>query len=227
MFSANIYYYGYGCFFFKQKTAYEMRISDWSSDVCSSDLPGDAVGEAAPRAVVGLAGGTAAAPRENRFRSQPRHPALRRRRHLARRPDRGSVLGRRPAEAAGAHRPPEQKAPRAMNPVLVSYAALFVAIVFEVIGTSFLQQTNQWTRLTPTLCMGASYAVAFYLLSITLTTMPIGIAYAIWSGLGIVLISLVGLFVFKQTLDLPAVIGLGLIVAGVIVVNVFSDSVRH
>ncbi|HEY9536605.1 MAG TPA: SMR family transporter [Kiloniellaceae bacterium] len=114
-----------------------------------------------------------------------------------------------------------------MNPVLVSYAALFVAIVFEVIGTSFLQQTNQWTRLTPTLCMGASYAVAFYLLSITLTTMPIGIAYAIWSGLGIVLISLVGLFVFKQTLDLPAVIGLGLIVAGVIVVNVFSDSVRH
>src|SRR3546814_20540013 len=69
-----------------------------------------------------------------------------------------------------------------MNPVLVSYAALFVAIVFEVIGTSFLQQTNQWTRLTPTLCMGASYAVAFYLLSITLTTMHIGIASPLWSG---------------------------------------------
>lgn len=114
-----------------------------------------------------------------------------------------------------------------MNPVLLSYGALFAAIVFEVIGTSFLQQTNQWTRLAPTLCMGASYAIAFYLLSITLTTMPIGIAYAIWSGLGIVLISLVGLVVFKQTLDAPAIIGLGLIVAGVIVVNVFSSSVRH
>jgi small multidrug resistance pump len=120
----------------------------------------------------------------------------------------------------------EQKAAEVMHP-LVTYGALFAAIVFEVIGTSFLQQTNQWTRLVPTLCMGASYAVAFYLLSITLTTMPVGIAYAIWSGLGIVLISLVGLVVFKQSLDVPAVIGLGLIVAGVIVVNVFSSSVRH
>src|SRR3546814_19959515 len=96
------------------------------------------------------------------------------------------IRGRRPAEAAGAHRPPEQKAPRAMNPVLVSYAALFVAIVFEVIGTSFLQQTNQWTRLTPTLCMGASYAAAFYLLSLPLTPTPIGIAYAHRRGPGIV-----------------------------------------
>src|SRR3546814_20016780 len=90
-----------------------------------------------------------------------------------------------------------------MNPVLVSYAALFVAIVFEVIGTSFLKQTNQWTRLTPTLCMGTSYAAAFYLLSITLTNMHIGIAYAIWSGLGIVLTSLVGRFVVQPHLDLP------------------------
>ncbi|HMA14116.1 MAG TPA: multidrug efflux SMR transporter [Kiloniellaceae bacterium] len=113
-----------------------------------------------------------------------------------------------------------------MNP-LVTYGALFAAIVFEVIGTSFLQQTQQWTRLVPTLCMGASYAIAFYLLSITLTTMPVGVAYAIWSGLGIVLISLVGFFVFKQTLDTPAMIGLGLIVAGVLIVNLFSESVRH
>lgn len=113
-----------------------------------------------------------------------------------------------------------------MNP-LVTYGALFAAIVFEVIGTSFLQQTQQWTRLIPTLCMGASYAVAFYLLSITLLTMPVGVAYAIWSGLGIVLISLVGLVVFKQSLDLPAIIGLGLIIAGVVIVNLFSESVRH
>lgn len=113
-----------------------------------------------------------------------------------------------------------------MNP-LVTYGALFAAIVFEVIGTSFLQQTNQWTRLVPTLCMGASYAIAFYLLSITLTTIPVGIAYAIWSGLGIVLISLVGFFVFKQTLDVPALIGLALIIAGVLTVNLFSENVRH
>ncbi|HEY9549599.1 MAG TPA: multidrug efflux SMR transporter [Kiloniellaceae bacterium] len=114
-----------------------------------------------------------------------------------------------------------------MNPLVVTYGALFAAIVFEVVGTSFLQQSNQWTRLVPTLCMGASYAVAFYLLSITLTSMPVGIAYAIWSGLGIVLISLIGVFVFKQSLDLAAILGLGLIIAGVIVVNVFSSSVRH
>lgn len=113
-----------------------------------------------------------------------------------------------------------------MNP-LVTYGALCAAIVFEVIGTSFLQQTQQWTRLIPTLCMLASYAVAFYLLSIALLTMPVGIAYAIWSGLGIVLISLVGLVVFKQPLDLPAMVGLGLIIAGVLIVNLFSESVRH
>src|SRR3546814_14087875 len=89
-----------------------------------------------------------------------------------------------------------------MNPLVVTYGALFAAIVFEVVGTSFLQQSNQWTRLVPTLCMGASYAVAFYLLSLTLTSMPVVLAYAIWSGLGIVLISLIGFFVFKQSLDL-------------------------
>ena len=71
------------------------------------------------------------------------------------------------------------------------------------------------------------YGAAFYFLSLTLRTIPLGIAYAIWSALGIVLVSLIGLVVFGQKLDLPAVIGLGLIVAGVVVVNLFSNSVTH
>ena len=114
-----------------------------------------------------------------------------------------------------------------MNPALVTYGVLAIAIVFEVVGTSFLQQSQQFTRPLPTALTVVCYAGAFYFLSLALKTMPVGIAYAIWSGLGIVLISLIGLFVFKQSLDLAAVIGLGLIVAGVIIVNVFSNSISH
>lgn len=114
-----------------------------------------------------------------------------------------------------------------MNPMLTTYGSLAAAIVLEVIGTTFLQQSQQLTRALPTVLMGLCYLAAFYLLSIALRTMPVGIAYAIWSGVGIVLISAVGLIVFRQTLDTAAVIGLGLIIAGVVVVNVFSNSVGH
>ena len=114
-----------------------------------------------------------------------------------------------------------------MNPVLLTYGSLAAAIVLEVIGTTFLQQSAQFTRALPTILMALCYAAAFYLLSIALRTMPVGIAYAIWSGLGIVLISVVGLVLFRQTLDTAALIGLGLIISGVVVVNVFSSSVGH
>ena len=114
-----------------------------------------------------------------------------------------------------------------MNPALLTYGSLAIAIVLEVIGTTFLQQSQQFTRMVPTILMAVCYLAAFYLLSIALRTLPVGIAYGIWSGLGIVLVSAVGVFVFRQTLDLAAVIGLGLIVAGVVVVNVFSNSVSH
>lgn len=114
-----------------------------------------------------------------------------------------------------------------MNPALITYGSLAAAILLEVIGTTFLQQSQQFTRLVPTVIMALCYATAFYLLSIALRTLPVGIAYAIWSGLGIVLISAVGLILFKQTLDTPAVVGLGLIISGVVVVNVFSGSVQH
>ncbi len=113
-----------------------------------------------------------------------------------------------------------------MNPAFV-YGLLFTAIVLEVIGTTALQMSQQFTRLWPTLAMVACYAGAFYCLSITLKVIPVGIAYAIWSALGIVLISAVGLVLFRQKLDLAAIIGLGLIISGVLVVNLFSKSVSH
>ena len=108
-----------------------------------------------------------------------------------------------------------------------TYATLFAAIALEVVGTSFLQRSEQFSRLLPTLLMGLCYGGSFYFLSLTLRIMPLGIAYAIWSGLGIVLVSLIGLLVFGQRLDLAAMLGLALIVAGVVIVNLFSGSVSH
>jgi small multidrug resistance pump len=114
-----------------------------------------------------------------------------------------------------------------MNPVFITYGSLFIAIALEVVGTTLLQQSQQFTRLLPTLGMALCYGAAFYFLSITLKVMPVGVAYAIWSGLGVVLISIVGLVVFRQTLDLAAVIGLGMIIGGVVIVNLFSKAVSH
>lgn len=108
-----------------------------------------------------------------------------------------------------------------------TYAALFTAIALEVVGTTFLQRSQQFTQLLPTLIMGICYAGSFYFLTLALKTMPLGIAYAIWSGLGIVLVSLIGLVLFGQKLDLAAIIGLSMIVGGVVVVNLFSGSVTH
>lgn len=110
---------------------------------------------------------------------------------------------------------------------MMTYATLIVAISLEVVGTTFLQRSQQFTQAVPTVLMGICYAGSFYFLSHALRTMPLGIAYAIWSGLGIVLVSMIGLVLFGQKLDLASIIGLGLIVAGVIVVNLFSDSVTH
>lgn len=104
---------------------------------------------------------------------------------------------------------------------------LGMAIVSEVIASSALRASEGFTRPLPTLALMAGYAISFYFLSLTLRTIPMGIAYAVWSGVGISLICLIGWFMFGQKLDLPAVIGLGLIIAGVIVLNVFSKSVGH
>jgi small multidrug resistance pump len=107
------------------------------------------------------------------------------------------------------------------------YAVLVAAIVFEVLGTSAMQAAQHFTRAVPTAMMVVCYAIAFFFLSWSLRYVPVGIAYAIWSGLGIVLISAVGYFVFGQKLDLAAIVGLGLIIAGVLVLNLFSKSTFH
>ncbi|HWJ88584.1 MAG TPA: multidrug efflux SMR transporter [Pelagibacterium sp.] len=101
---------------------------------------------------------------------------------------------------------------------------LLIAIVAEVIATSALKASNGFTNALPTAIVVLGYGAAFYFLSLTLRTMPVGIAYAIWSGLGIVLISIVGWVLYKQALDIPALIGMGLIIAGVIVINAFSQA---
>lgn len=107
------------------------------------------------------------------------------------------------------------------------YIYLICAVIAETIGTASMQASQQFTKPLPSLIVVISYGVSFYLLSLTLKFMPVGVVYAIWSGLGIVLIALIGLAVFGQKLDLPAVIGLGLIIAGVLVINLFSHSATH
>ena len=109
----------------------------------------------------------------------------------------------------------------------MKWVYLLLAIVSEVVATSALKSSESFSRLWPSVLTVVGYGVAFHLLSLTLREMPVGIAYAIWSGVGIVLVSLAAVVLFGQKLDLPALIGMGLIVAGVIVINVCSKSVVH
>lgn len=109
----------------------------------------------------------------------------------------------------------------------MSYLYLGIAIIAEVIGTSALKSSEGFTNFWPSVAVILGYAAAFFFLSLVLKTTPIGVAYAIWSGLGIVLISIVGAVLFKQTLDLAAIIGMLLIVTGVIVMNLFSSTTGH
>jgi small multidrug resistance pump len=104
---------------------------------------------------------------------------------------------------------------------------LSVAIISEVVATSALKASNGFTQLWPSLLVIAGYAIAFFFLSLTLRTMPVGIAYAIWSGIGIVLVTFIAWFVFGQSLDSPAIIGLTLIITGVVVLQIFSKSAAH
>jgi small multidrug resistance pump len=113
-----------------------------------------------------------------------------------------------------------------MQPYLVSYFALAGAIICEVTGSSFLQKSAQFTKLGPTAVMAIFYIASFYLLSIALRTLPLGIAYAVWGGLGTVLVAIVSVVVFRQTLDAMAILGIAMIVGGVVIMNAFS-SVSH
>ena len=109
----------------------------------------------------------------------------------------------------------------------MAYIYLLLAIVAEVVGTSALKASDGFTKWIPTGIVVVGYGVAFYFLSLVLRSIPVGVTYAIWSGLGIVLISLVGYIYFKQPLDLPAIAGMVLIISGVVVINVFSRTIRH
>ncbi len=111
--------------------------------------------------------------------------------------------------------------------MLVTYSYLAIAIVAEVIATTFLKSSEGFTRLWPSVITATGYLIAFVFLSLTLKTLPTGIVYAIWSGIGIVLISVVSWIWFGQALDAPAIAGMGLIIAGVIVINMFSKTISH
>lgn len=108
---------------------------------------------------------------------------------------------------------------------MTQWLYLAIAILAEVIGTSFLKSSEGFTRLVPSVVVVVAYIVAFYFLALTLKTLPVGVAYAVWAGAGVALIALAGYLFFGQSLDLAAMTGIGLIVAGVMVINVFSGSV--
>ncbi|MCR9935732.1 SMR family transporter [Vibrio antiquarius] len=105
--------------------------------------------------------------------------------------------------------------------------ALSIAIVCEVIATSYIPKTEQFTKMMPSTVVLIGYGIAFFLLSVTVKTMPVGVVYAIWSGVGIVLVATVGYFVYGQRLDLPAIVGIGFILTGVMIVNLLSKTVGH
>jgi len=107
------------------------------------------------------------------------------------------------------------------------WLAISIAILAEVIATTSLKASNEFTRFWPSVLVVIGYGTAFYFMTISLRVLPVGIMYAIWSGVGIVSISLLGWLVYRQTLDTPAMLGMGLIIAGVVVINVFSKSVAH
>ena len=109
----------------------------------------------------------------------------------------------------------------------VAYVYLSLAIVSEVVATTALKSAQGFSRLWPSVVVIVGYASAFYLLSRCMATIPVGVTYAIWSGVGIVLITLLAVWVHGQRIDLPAVLGMGLIVSGIVVMNVFSKAVPH
>jgi len=104
---------------------------------------------------------------------------------------------------------------------------LAIAIIAEVVGTVALKASGEFTKLVPSAVVVIGYGVSFYFLSLTLRTIPLGITYAIWSGVGIVLIATIAAIVYRQIPDIPAIIGMALIVFGVVVINVFSKTVSH
>ncbi|WP_413582283.1 SMR family transporter [Bdellovibrio sp. HCB288] len=109
----------------------------------------------------------------------------------------------------------------------MSYLQLAIAIIFELVGTTLLKKSEGFSHAGFAMASVLCYGVAFYFLSKVMVVIPVGIAYAIWSGVGLFLLTLIGYFVWKEKLDLPAIVGMVLIVSGVVVINVFSKTAGH
>lgn len=107
------------------------------------------------------------------------------------------------------------------------YVYLAISIIAEVIATSALKASDGFTKTIPSIVVVVGYGVAFHFLSLTLKTIPLGVAYAIWAGVGVTVVAIVGWLLFGQKMDAPAIIGMGLIVAGVVVMQAFSKTVSH
>lgn len=106
----------------------------------------------------------------------------------------------------------------------MTYLYLAIAILSEVIATSALKASNEFTRIIPSIIVVSGYGLSFYFLTLVLRVMPLGITYAIWSGLGVVLVSLAGFILYRQTPDFPAIAGMVLIISGVVIIHLFSTT---
>ncbi len=109
----------------------------------------------------------------------------------------------------------------------MSYFYLALAILAEVAGTSLLKVTEEFTKLIPTTFLVIFYLISFWLMTLALRDLPLGVVYAVWSGLGIVLVAIIGAFVYKEIPDLASIIGMALIISGVVVMHLFSKSIQH
>jgi len=109
----------------------------------------------------------------------------------------------------------------------IKYVWLMVAILFEMLGTAGLQASEQFTRLVPSILVVVGFSGSMYFMTLTLRYMPVGIVYALWSGIGIVLLAIIGAVVFRQSMDIWAVIGMGLIIAGIVIIQLFSTTASH
>jgi len=109
----------------------------------------------------------------------------------------------------------------------MAYLYLAIAIIAEVVATSALKASEEFTKLIPSIIVIVGFLLALYFMTLVLRTIPVGVTYAIWSGLGIVLVSFVSFLLYKETPDIPAMIGMGFIILGVVVINVFSKTISH
>ena len=107
------------------------------------------------------------------------------------------------------------------------YLYLAIAIIAEVVATSALKASAEFTNLFPSMIVVVGYGAAFYFMTLVLRTIPLGITYAVWSGIGIVLVAVIGALFYRQIPDIPAILGMVLIISGVVIIHIFSKTINH